>query len=557
MLGKEKREEIEQRRTEWESRIPPKELDKEKNSSARTALQLNPKRIYTPEDTAGLDYNRDSGFPGEYPYLRGIHRTMYRSQIWSTAQYAGFGTPEETNERYHFLLKQGQVGLSVACDLPTQLGLDPDNPVAEPEVGVIGVSLPSLKEMEAIFSGIPLDQVSVRGSINAPHIVYWSMYFANAQNNGIPLEKLSGTIVSDCLQEYLARGNFIFPPKAAMRLSLDMIEYCLHQVPKMNFLISVNSVREGGSSLVQEAAFSLAIGITFLEAARDRGIDVDRIASRISFNYSVQMNFFEEIAKFRALRRLWARIVKERFGAKSEGACKFRVGPGTSGARLTAQEPENNIVRVTIEALAAILGGVQYLHTSSYDEAHAIPTEKAVKIALRTQQIIAYETGIPEVIDPLGGSYYLEATTNQIEAEVEDYLKKIDGLGGMVAAIESGWSQREIMESSYKQQKDLESGRRTVVGVNKFMAAEEPEIQIHRSNPEVLKLMKDRIQSLRAERDGEAVRRSLDNLGRAAAGQENLVPYVIEAVKAYATMGEICDLFREIFGSYREATLQF
>lgn len=552
MWDKNKLAEIEQKQKQWEESISKKESDKEQRSGFQTALQSTPKRVYTPLDIADFDYLQDSGFPGAYPYLRGIHPTMYRSQIWSTAQYAGFGMPEETNQRFKFLLQQGQTGLSVACDLPTQLGYDPDYPLAASEVGIIGVSVPSLKEMEAIFDGIPADKVSVRGSINAPHIVYWGMYMANAQKNGIPLDKLSGTIVSDCLQEYLARGNYIFPPRHAMRLSLDTIEYCLQHAPRMNFLVSANSIREAGATLIQEAAFSMAIAIAFVEAALARGIDIDKFAARLSFNYSVQMNFFEEIAKFRALRRLWARITKERFGAKNPVSCWFRVGPGTSGAMLTAQEPENNIARVAIECLAAVLGGVQYLHTTSYDEGHAIPTEKAVTIALRTQQIVAYETGIPEVVDPLGGSYYVEALTSQVEEEIVAYLKKIDNAGGIISAIESGWAQKEIAESSYRYQKELEAGKRIVVGVNKFSSGEKPNIQIHRANSQVVKEMQERVKRLREVRDHNAVQQGLNNLRHAASNGDNLMPFVIEAVKTYATMGEICNVFKEVFGEYKE-----
>ncbi len=552
MYKEDKLNEIEETKKLWEDKISQKEGTRVRSSKSTTALQLSPKAVYTPTDLEGLDYLQDCGFPGEYPYLRGIHPKMYRDRIWSTAQYAGFGTPQETNRRFRFLLEQGQTGLSVACDLPTQLGYDPDYPLAEAEVGVIGVSVPSLKEMELMFKDIPLDKIGVRGSINAPHIVYWSMFMAAAEKQGVSVDKLSGTIVSDCLQEYLARGNYIFPPRHAMRLSLDTIEYCLKNVPKMNFLISVNSIREAGGTLIQEAAYSMAIAIAFIEAALARGIDVDQFASRISFNYSVQMNFFEEIAKFRALRRLWARIVKERFGAKEPSSCLFRVGPGTSGAKLTTQEPENNIIRVTLEGLSAILGGVQYLHTSSFDEGHAIPTEKAVKIALRTQQIIAYETGVPEVIDPLGGSYYVEALTNQVENEILDYLQKIDAKGGIISAIESGWAQGEIAESAYRFQKELDEGQRIVVGVNKFVSGEKTNIQIHQVNHNVVNDMKERVALLRETRDSDAVKQNLSNLRQVSLSNENLMPYVIKAVKEYATMGEICDVLRESFGIYRE-----
>lgn len=547
MCGQDKLNEIRSAQKEWETKLSNKDTEKQ-----HSALQISTKPLYTPADLEDSDYLQDCGLPGEYPYLRGIHPAMYRGRIWSTAQYAGFGSPQETNNRFKFLLDQGQTGLSVACDLPTQLGYDPDFPLAEAEVGVIGVSVPTLKEMEDVFAGIPVEKIGVRGSINATHIVYWSMFFANAMNRGIPVNSLSGTIVSDCLQEYLARGNYIFPPSDATRLSLDTIEYCLENAPKMNFLINANSIREAGATLVQECAFSIAIAIAYMEAGLERGIDIDRFASRISFNYSVQMNFFEEIAKFRALRRLWAKIVKERFGAKKPSSCLFRVGPGTSGARLTTQEPENNIIRVTLEALAAIFGGVQYLHTSSYDEGHSIPTESAVKIALRTQQIIAYETGIPEVIDPLGGSYYLETLTNQVENEIQDYLKKIDEAGGIISAIETGWAQREIAESAYRYQKELDAGQKIVIGVNKFASDEKTEIQIHKFNPEVVKDMKARVARLKQTRDSNAVEAALDSLRNAASSKANLMPYVIDAVKHWATMGEVCDVLREVFGEYRE-----
>ncbi|MBW1998408.1 MAG: methylmalonyl-CoA mutase [Deltaproteobacteria bacterium] len=428
--------EIEDARKRWEAG-PLKEA-LEKSPEREFCSELPKKRLYTPEDLSGTDYLKDIGFPGEYPYTRGIHPSMYRSRLWGMAEYSGFGRPEDTNERWKFLLGQGQSGVSLACDLPTQLGYDPDNPLAEAEIGVVGVSCPSLKEVETLFNEIPLDRVSIRGSINHPHPILWSMYMAVAEEQGVPSQKLSGSVHWDCLNEYLGRGAYIFPPEGALRLALDFLEYSLEHIPRLSFLVNAYTIRESGGDLIQEGAYAMAAGIAFLDAARKRGIDVDDFAPRLSFNHAVHMNLFEEVAKFRALRRLWAKIVRERFGAKKPSSMRYSFGPGTGGSTFTAQEPENNIVRATVESLAAVLGGATYLHTASYDEAYAIPSEKSVRIALKTQLILAHESGITETVDPLAGSYYVESLTNSVEEKVLDYLGEMEKRGGIIEVIKTG-----------------------------------------------------------------------------------------------------------------------
>lgn len=546
----EKLTEIEKKQKDWEETTLKQSIEA---SPEREILSELPKqRLYTPLDLDGSDYLRDLGFPGEYPYTRGIHPTMYRSRLWNMAQYSGFGTPEDTNKRFKLLLSEGQTGVSLACDLPTQLGYDSDNPLVESEVGVIGVACPSLKEAETIFDGIPLDRITIRGSIDHPHMILWSMYMATAEKQGVSSDKLGGNVVSDCLQEYLGRGTYIFSPRGAMRLSLDFIEYGVKHIPQVSYQIANGySYRESGGTLVQEAAISLAIAITFIEAALERGIDIDDFAPRLSFNSAVHMNLFDEVAKFRALRRLWARTLRERFGAKKPSSLRLSIGPGTGGSTFTAQQAENNIVRATIEALAAILGGVTYLHVAGFDEGHAIPSEKAATIGLRTQQILAYESGVTDVVDPLGGSYYVEALTDKIEKGVIDYLEKIEARGGMVKAIESGWMQQELARSAYQRQKEIEEQKRIIVGVNKFGSTEKIAYEVHKANPKVLEEMKRRLEKLRKERDNSAVQRRLRELSKAAQGKDNLVPFVLDAVKSYATIGEICGVLREVLGEYQ------
>lgn len=555
MWNKDALSEIERKQKEWEDTTLKKSLEKSPETAYSEPTQIEKNRMYTPIEMAGLNYLRDLGFPGEFPFTRGIHPTMYRSRLWSMAQYSGFGLPEETNKRFKLLLSEGQEGVSLAYDLPTQLGFDSDNPLVESDVGVVGVACPSLREIETIFDGIPLDQITIRGSISHPQMILWAMYMAAAEKRGISSDKLGGTVSSYVLQEHIARGTYIFPPREALRLSIDLIEYCLKNIPKLNYLVSVYSHREAGCTLIQEGAFALAGAITLIQGVLERGIDIDDFAPRISFNFAIHMNLFEEVAKFRALRRLWARMMKDSFCAKKSTSLQFRFGPGTGGSTLTTQQAENNIVRVTIEALAAILGGCQYLHTASFDEGHSIPTERAVTIALRTQQILAYESGVTEIVDPLGGSYYVESLTNKIEEEVTDYLKRIEDQGGMIEAIETNWVQREITHSAYLRQREIEEGRRIIVGMNKFFSDEKPTFEVHRFNVEVAQEMKKRLKKLREERENDAVQRCLAKVRNALKSKENLMPFVLDAVKSYATVGEICDVFRDVFGEYHPPAL--
>lgn len=542
--------EIENKQEEWENTTLKESL--EKYPERETPSDLPKQRLYTPKDVGDSDYLRDLGFPGEYPYTRGTHPTMYRSRTWGIAQYSGFGAPEDTNKLFRFLLSEGQNGISMACDLPTQLGYDSDNPLAKADVGGVGVACPSLKEVETIFDGIPMDKIRILGSTSHPHIILWAMYMAAAEKRGISSHKLSGNVVSDYMTEYIARGNYILPPKAAERLSLDFMEYGLKHIPKLSYMVvDAYSIREAGCTVVQEGAFAFATAITFIEAALERSMDIDDFAPRLSFNSAIHMNLFEEVAKFRALRRLWARLLRERFGAKKPASLWFRVGPGTGGSTLTAQQAENNIARVTLEALAAILGGVQYLHTSSFDEGHGIPTEEAATIALRTQQILAHESGVTDVVDPLGGSYYVEVLTDKIEKEVVDYINQIEARGGIIKATESGWVQKEIARSSYIRQGEIAEGKRIIVGVNKFASDEKAAFKVHRREPKAAEEMKKRLEKLRRERDNSAVQRCLAEIGKAAKGKDNLTPLVLDAVRNYATVGEICGVLREIFGEYQ------
>jgi len=547
--------EIEKKQREWENSCLKESLEKYPESEIPS--DLSKQCLYTPKDMADLDYLRDLGFPGEYPYTRGIHPAMYRSRTWGIAQYSGFGTPEDTNKLFKFLLSQGQNGVSMACDLPTQLGYDSDNPIAKADVGGVGVACPSLKEAEIIFDGIPMDKIRILGSTSHPHMILWSMFIAAAEKQGISSDKLSGTVVSDYMTEYIARGNYILPPKAAERLSLDFMEYGLKHIPNLSYMVvDAYSIREAGCTVVQEGAFAFATAIAFIEAALERGIDIDEFAPRLSFNSAIHMNLFEEVAKYRALRRVWAKLMKERFGAKKPASLWFRVGPGTGGSTLTAQQAENNIVRVTLEALAAILGGVQYLHTSSFDEGHGIPTQEAVTIALRTQQILAYESGVTDVVDPLGGSYYIEVLTDRIEREVIDYINQIEARGGIIKATESGWVQKEIARSSYLKQKEIAEGQRIIVGVNKFASDEKISFEIHRRDPKAAEEMKKRLEKLRRERDNSAVKRCLAEIGKVAKGKDNLTPVVLNAVRNYATIGEICGVLKGVFGEYQSPAFE-
>ena len=513
-------------------------------------------RLYTPLDIPALDYEHDLSFPGHYPFARGNQPTLYRGRLLTMRQYAGFGTAEESNKRYKYLLEQGQTGLSVAFDLPTQIGYDSDHSLARGEVGKVGVAIDSLADMETLFADIPLDKVSTSMTINAPASVLLAMYIVLAEKQGVSSSKLAGTIQNDILKEYVARGTYIFPPKPSMRLITDIFAYCSDHVPRWNTIsISGYHIREAGCTAVQEVAFTLADGIAYVEAAVEAGLDVDDFAPRLSFFFNAQMDLLEEVAKFRAARRLWARIMKERFGAKNPRSMMLRFHTQTAGCALTAQQPDNNIVRVTLQALAAALGGTQSLHTNSRDEALSLPTEDSVTIALRTQQIIAHESGVASTVDPLAGSYYVESMTNRIEDEALDYIKRIDELGGAVAAIEQGFIQREIQESAYAYQKSVESGDRIVVGVNKFQVEDEKLPELLKVKPEVEAQQRTQLKELRQQRDNVSVQAALQQLGEAAQTDANLMPAIIAAVRTYATLGEICDVLRQVFGEYEPSVI--
>jgi len=551
--------EIEAMEREWEEKILKPALAKapERKKRFETHSGIEVKRLYTPLDSQGIDYVRDLGFPGSYPFTRGIYPTMYRGRLWTMRQYAGYATAEETNARFKYLLAQGQTGLSVAFDLPTQTGYDADHPMALGEVGRVGVSISSLEDMERLFDGIPLDKVSTSMTINATAPIILAMYVAVAKKQGVDPKVLDGTVQNDILKEYVARGTYIFPPEPSIRLTVDIMEYCSRELPRWNSIsISGYHIREAGATAVQELAFTLANGIAYVEAAIKRGLDVDSFAPRISFFFGAHNNLFEEVAKFRAARRLWARIMRERFGAKNPASWMLRFHTQTAGCTLTAQQPLNNIIRVTIQALAAVLGGTQSLHTNSYDEALALPSEEAVRIALRTQQIIAHESGVTDTVDPLAGSYYVESLTNEIEERAEEYIKRIDAMGGAIRAIESGYIQREIMESAYRYQKEIEARERVVVGVNEYVMEEEKRaLKLLKVDPAVRDRQIARLQEVRRRRDNAKVGELLAKLEEAARGSDNLMPVILECVEAYATLGEICDVLRKVFGEYRAPVL--
>nr|WP_302104742.1 methylmalonyl-CoA mutase family protein [Polycladomyces sp. WAk] len=523
----------------------------ERKQSFVTSSGIEVDRLYVGSDENPSDWER-IGFPGEYPFTRGIRPTMYRGRLWTMRQYAGFGSAEETNRRFRYLLEQGQTGLSVAFDLPTQIGYDSDDPMAKGEVGKVGVAIDSLEDMERLLEGIPLDQVSTSMTINAPASVLLAMYIAVGEKQGVPSHQLRGTIQNDILKEYIARGTYIFPPQPSMRLITDVFAYSAEHVPKWNTIsISGYHIREAGSTAVQEVAFTLANGIAYVEAAVKAGLDVDQFAPRLSFFFNAHNHFFEEIAKFRAARRLWARIMRERFGARDPRSWQLRFHTQTGGSTLTAQQPDNNIVRVTLQALAAVLGGTQSLHTNARDEALALPTEESARIALRTQQIIAYECGVADTVDPLGGSYFVEALTDRIEEEAVRYIQKIDDLGGAVSAVEQGYMQREIHRVALETQRRIESGEEVVVGMNRFRLEDEPQPPLHRVDPALERKQVERVQALRARRDGQRVQETLAALKRAAEGTDNLMPHILACVKAYATVGEICHALRDVFGEYQ------
>jgi len=547
-------DELKDRKKMWEDDKLKNVLERhpERKKEFKTLSDMPIKRLYLPEDLDRIDYLEDIGFPGERPYTRGVQPTMYRGRLWTMRQYAGFGTAEDSNKRYKYLLEHGQTGLSVAFDLPTQMGYDSDHELSRGEVGKCGVAISSLKDMEVLFDGIPQGKVSTSMTINSTAMILLVMYIAVAEKQGIAPPQLTGTIQNDILKEYIARGTYIFPPRESMRLITDVFEYCARDLPRWNTInISGYHIREAGSTAVQEVAFTLANGIAYVEAALGKGLSVDKFAPRLAFFFNAHNDLFEEIAKFRAARRLWAKIMKDRFHARNPKSSMLRFHTQTAGCSLTAQQPENNIVRVTIQALAAVLGGTQSLHTNSMDEAYALPTEKAVKIALRTQQLIAHESGVVNTIDPLAGSYFVESLTKQIEEEAMEYIGKIDGMGGMVAAIEKGFVQNEISNSAYRYQRAVERGEKVVVGVNKYRESEIEDIETLKIRPDVEKRQKQRLARLRKERDGREVREALDEIRRVAGGDGNLVPVVLDAVKRYVTLGEICDVLREEFGEYR------
>jgi methylmalonyl-CoA mutase N-terminal domain/subunit len=513
-------------------------------------------RLYTPLDAPDLDYMQDLGLPGEYPFTRGVHPTMHRGKLWTMRMFAGFGSAEETNARFKYLLSQGQTGLSIAFDLPTLYGYDSDEPEAAGEFGKCGVAVSSLKDMEILLEGIPLDKVTTSMTINSPAAMIWAMYIAAAEKQGAPMDRLGGTIQNDILKEYIAQKEFIFPPAPSMRLVTDTIEFGSQRLPKWNTIsISGYHIREAGSTAAQELAFTLADGLEYVRWALARGLNIDDFCPRLSFFFNAHNDFFEEIAKYRAARRIWAREMKETFGAKSQRSWWLRFHTQTAGCSLTAQQPEINIVRTAVQALAAVLGGTQSLHTNSMDEALALPSEKAATIALRTQQIIAHESGVVNTIDPLGGSFFVEAMTNRLEKQAYDYFRQIESFGGVLKAIEAGFFQREIAEAAYRYQREIDDKRRTMVGVNEYVADEPITIPILQMDPDGEKRQIARLQELRRTRDHEKVNATLMALRENAKGTANLMPFILDAVRAYATLGEITDVFREVFGVYQEPVI--
>ena len=547
---------IEEARRRWEAETlrPALEQSPERPALFATSTGAPVERVYTPVELGGWEYLRDLGFPGEFPYTRGIHPTGHRGRLWTMRQYAGFGSAVETNRRFRYLLGQGQSGLSVAFDLPTQMGYDADHEVARSEAGKVGVSISSLLDAQELFEEIRLDRVSTSMTINATASILLCLYIAVAERQGVAPERLAGTVQNDILKEYIARGTYVFPPGPSMRLVTDTFAFCRDRVPRWNTIsISGYHVREAGCTAVQEVAFTLSNGIAYVNAALEAGLRVDDFARQLSFFWNAHNNLLEEVAKFRAARRLWARLMRDRFGAKDPRSLTLRFHAQTAGSTLTAQQPENNVVRVTVQALAAVLGGCQSLHTNSMDEALALPTETAVRIALRTQQILANESGVADTVDPLGGSYAVERLTRQIEEEAETYIAKIDGLGGSVHAI--AFMQREIQEAAYRQQLETEQKARIVVGVNEYVADEPPPSDLFRLDPHLAEALCERLSRLRSSRDRDAVERALEVVDRAAQGRENLLPPILDAVRAHATLGEICDTLRRVFGVHQPSVV--
>ena len=556
MFNGKKIEELKQERERWEKTTLPKWLGQcpECRNEFRNHSGMLIKRLYTPEDIKGLDYMRDLGFPGEFPFTRGVHATMYRGRLWTMRMFAGFGTAADTNKRFKYLLKEGESGLSTAFDYPTIMGYDSDHPMAKGEVGVCGVAISSLQDMEVLFDGIPLDKVTTSMTINGPAPILLAMYVAVGDKQGVSSAKIGGTTQNDNLKEFFAQKLCIFPPKPSVKLTTDVIEYCARHLPKWNPVsISGYHIREAGATAVQELAFTFGNAITYVQAAVDRGLAVDEFAPRLSFFFNVHNHFLEEVAKFRAARRIWARLMRERFGARDPRSMMLRFHAQTAGSTLTAQQPEVNVIRVTLQALAAVLGGAQSLHCNARDEALGLPTEESALLALRTQQVIAYESGVADTVDPLGGAYAIESLTNEIERRVFEYLERIEALGGMLRAIEIGWVQKEIHESAYEYQRAIESGEQIVVGVNRFVLPEERPIPVLRIDPEIERAQVETLRRIKAERDQAAVRTALAELEEAARSTENLMPFIIRAVEAYATLGEISDCLRRVFGEYCES----
>lgn len=545
------------KRTTWEETTVKKSVARmPERPHLMTTSSVPIRRLYTPEDVASLDYTRDLGLPGEYPYTRGVQPTMYRAKPWTMRMFAGYGTAEETNARFKYLLEQGQTGLSTAFDMATLYGYDTDHPLATGEFGKCGVAVSSLADMEILFADLPLDTITTSMTINSPAAVLWAMYIANAEKRGFPLTSLGGTLQNDILKEYIAQKEFLFPPEPSLRLVVDTIEFGTRSLPRWNTIsISGYHIREAGATAVQELAFTIADGLTYVDAALERGLHIDEFAPRLSFFFDVHNDFFEEIAKFRAGRRLWARLVRERYGAKDPRSWMMRCHAQTAGVSLTAQQPENNIVRTAIQALAAVLGGTNSLHTNSLDEALALPTEQAVLIALRTQQILNSESGVGNTVDPLGGSYFVEALTNETEQAAMDYLQRIDSLGGVLACIQNGYFQREIAESAYRYQREIDQQQRSIVGVNDYTLQEAIKVPTLYVDAEGERAHLARLQHVRHQRNPAEVKRTLEHLRRVCEGTENTMPAIIAAVKAYATLGEIMDVFRTSFGEYMEPAI--
>lgn len=554
MFNEDKIKDISKGREGWEDKFNKtlaKTSDKEERFSTVSDMEI--KSLYTPVDIRDSDFQGEVGFPGEYPFTRGVQPSMYRGRTWTMRMFAGFGSAKDTNERYHYLLSQGQTGLSVAFHMPTLMGYDSDSPVALGEVGKCGVAIDTLRDMEILFDGIPLDKVTTSMTINPPAAILLAMYIAVAEKQGVDKKKIGGTIQNDMLKEFIAQKTFMCPPRPSVRIIVDTIEYCIQEVPRWNTIsISGYHIREAGSTAVQELAFTLADGIGYVEAAVERGLDVDSFAPRLSFFFNAHIDFFEEVAKYRAARRIWARVMKERFKAQDPRSWLLRFHTQTAGCSLTAQQPYNNVVRTAFEALAAVLGGTQSLHTNSLDEVLALPSEESVTIALRTQQIIAEETGVVNAIDPLGGSYFVETLTNKMETEAMAYINKIDEMGGIIAAIEKGYPQNEIAKAAYHYQQQIDSQEKTVVGVNKYEMEEDISVDTLKLSPDLEEKQIAATREVKKNRDNDRVKACLDKVRDACKGSDNVMPHILDAVKEYASLQEICDVFREVFGVYRD-----